>query len=337
MKGFHLSDRPAYQRFYEVAGRLLFITSDDLRLGNLIERLFAGWLLTPIDIIDQRPDLRIDFYSNELIPEIPKSLDQFEIAKGGRCYTNDNAYYLDFSNSLMFIQGGESVDVALWIRQLPGFPDAALARATSSAVCAGLRRCGLFELHSAGVVHPDCRRGVLIIGASGSGKSTLTLQLAKAGWGYLSDDGMLLGIVEGEVEARGFRRFFAVSADTTANSDITDLKKSPAQPNDAVKTCFEPTVLFPSGYTERIAPSVLLFTTVSGEAGTKLTELTQARTMARLIRACPWATYDRAIAAANLHLFSRLSRQCKGFDVLAGKDLLEPLCASALLTSRVGN
>ena len=51
---------------------------------------------------------------------------------------------------------------------------------------------------------------MLIIGPSGSGKSTLTLQLATAGWSYLSDDELLLSLVDGEVEARGFRSFFAL-------------------------------------------------------------------------------------------------------------------------------
>ena len=33
---------------------------------------------------------------------------------------------------------------------------------------------------------------------------------------------------------------------------------------------------------------------------TRLNKLTQAETMTRLIRACPWATYDTSIAGANL-------------------------------------
>ncbi len=53
---------------------------------------------------------------------------------------------------------------------------------------------------------------MLIVGPSGSGKSTLALQLAMAGWPYLSDDELLLSLVDGEVEARGFRSFFAVSS-----------------------------------------------------------------------------------------------------------------------------
>jgi hypothetical protein len=61
--------------------------------------------------------------------------------------------------------------------------------------------------------------------------------------------------------------------------------------------------------------------------------LTQAETMTRLLRACPWATYDRLIAGANLELLSTLARQASGFDLSAGHDLLEPGSAASLLRS----
>jgi ABC-type polar amino acid transport system ATPase subunit len=56
-----------------------------------------------------------------------------------------------------------------------------LARVGSFAVCAALRRYGLFDLHSAGVVEPESDSAVLIVGPSGSGKSTLALQLVNSG------------------------------------------------------------------------------------------------------------------------------------------------------------
>jgi energy-coupling factor transporter ATP-binding protein EcfA2 len=129
---------------------------------------------------------------------------------------------------------------------------------------------------------------VLIIGPSGSGKSTLALQLAKAGWAYLSDDELLLSLTKGEVEARGFRSFFAVNAAA-----------------HGLKTCFEPEVVLESERRLRASPRVLLFTRVNGEHESRLHKLTQADTMTRLLRACPWATYDTAVAGANLKRVSQ--------------------------------
>jgi hypothetical protein len=222
---------------------------------------------------------------------------------------------LQFANSLMRLRHESPVSVDIWFTQIPEVGDAELARVTSFAVCAALRRFGLFDLHSAGVVEPESGAGVLIIGPSGSGKSTLTFQLATAGWPYLSDDEVLLSLNKEEVEARGFRSFFAMRE--TASAEF--------------KTVFEPAAVFSSARVSHVVPRWLQFTSISGEKETRAVELSQADTMARLIRACPWATYDTSIAGANLELLSRLARQVTAFALAAATDVLDPGRAAELL------
>ena len=327
MQVIQVPDRPASQSFYAVAGRLLFIESFDLQLTKLIEPLFAGWQLTPVSSPERSPDIRIEFYCGDSAPHTPSGLEPFETAYGGQCYAGRNEFYLAVGNSLIHLENGTPVTVRIWFDELPLPEDPMLARVSSFAVCAALRRFGIFELHSAGMIHPDSEKGVLIIGASGRGKSTLAVQLAMAGWPYLSDDELLLSLVDGEVEARGFRSFFAVNDAAAAGL---------ASSNGALKTCFEPDAVFKSGRWPKASPGVLLFTSVSGERNTQLLKLTQAESMARLIRACPWATYDRSIASANLEVLSRLARQTSAFDLQAGRDLLTPGYASDLLCNVAG-
>ena len=321
MSVIQVLDRPASQGFYAVAGRLLFVQSFDPKLATLIERLFAGWQLTPVSSPEHNPDIRITFTSGGSLPQIPAGLSEFEVAESGRCYSAGDGFYLKFTNSLLRLKDTNPVDVSVFISAfIPGPSAAELARVTSFAVCAALRRFGIFEMHSAGVALPPNNEGVLIVGPSGSGKSTLTTQLARAGWGYLSDDELLLSLNENEVEARGFRSFFAL-----------------ADSNNALKNCFEPAEMFTSARVEKIAPRFVLFTRISGAAESQLHELTQAETMSRLIRACPWASYDTAIAGPNLELLSRLARQAKGFNLLAGADLLEPDRASQIIAAACGS
>ena len=328
MEVIQVPDRPASQGFYAVAGRLLFIETFDLRLGNLIERLFTGWQLTPVAFPGRAPDIRIKFFCEDSPPQIPSTGNHFEIAEGGQCYTGGGDFYLALGNSLIHLEAGEPIEVRVWFEQLPGPGDPELARATSFAVCAALRRYGIFELHSAGVVHPESEKGVLIVGPSGSGKSTLALQLASAGWPYLSDDELLLSLVEGEVEARGFRSFFAVSGATAMAAGI----QSSNGLDRVFKTCFEPEAFFTSERRLKTSPGLLLFISLTGNRESRLNKLTQAETMTRLIRACPWATYDTSIAGANLKVLSRLARQTSAFDLYAAHDLLEPKYASDLLS-----
>jgi hypothetical protein len=162
------------------------------------------------------------------------------------------------------------------------------------------------------VVQPQSGAGDLIVGPSGSGKSTLTFQLASAGWSYLSDDEVLMSLKDGPVEARGFRSFFAMRVAASAG----------------FRNVFEPADVFASERVSQVVPRWLLFTAISGDKETRMVELSQAETMIRLIRACPWATYDISVAGPNLELLSRLARQTKAFDLAAGSDLLEPARAA---------
>lgn len=320
-------DRPASGSFYAVAGRLLFIETLDLRLAPLIEQLFTGWQLTPVPYPESSPHVQIRFIFGNDLPVVPPGLDQFEIAEGGKCHTDGADLFLVLGGAVVHLEGGKPVAVKVWFEKVPEAGDPLLARAASFAVCAALRRFGVFDLHSAGVVQPGSEKGVLIVGPSGSGKSTLALQLALAGWPYLSDDELLLSLADGEVEARGFRSFFAVSAATVATLGI-----SANEPSGGFKACFEPDDVVASQRRLRAAPGLLLFISLRGEQKTRLNKLSQAETMTRLIRACPWATYDTAIAGANLSVLWRLARQARAFDLLAGRDLLEPGYAARLLS-----
>jgi hypothetical protein len=132
----------------------------------------------------------------------------------------------------------------------------------------------------------------------------------------LSDDELLLSLNDGVVEARGFRSFFAVS-----------------EAGAAFKHCFEPESVFESKRTDQALPRLLLFIRLNGSSRSELCQLTQAETMTRLLRACPWATYDRSIAGDNLELLSTLARQARGFDLSAGRDLLNPGFAAVMLSA----
>ena len=314
MEVFQVFDRPASLSNYSVAGRLLFVESSDHILRKLIVELFAGWQLTPVPEPHRSPDIRIIFSCGETPHEVRSDLNHFEVADGGKCYTDGADFYLVLGKALIHLQNGAPVTVDVSFSDLHVAQDPVLARATSFAVCAGLRRFGLFDLHSAGVVDPHDGKGVLIVGPSGSGKSTLAVQLASAGWSYLSDDELLLSLDDGAVEARGFRSFFAMST------------------GDRFKHCFEPDTVFGARRTSQVLPGLILFTRLNNQSESRLSKLTQTETMMRLITACPWATYDSAVASANLEVLSALARQAIGFDLAAGRDLLVPGFASELLS-----
>jgi hypothetical protein len=75
-----------------------------------------------------------------------------------------------------------------------------------------LRPLGLYSLHAAGVVSTT-GAGILMVGGSGSGKLTLALDLLGRGWGYLSDDAIMLRMRTATVEALACRRDAYIDTD----------------------------------------------------------------------------------------------------------------------------
>ena len=87
-------------------------------------------------------------------PPIPGGLKDFEVAFG-HCYVDGNTYYLHIEDSLVVVGPGGTELIDVWI----GKSDHArgllsLVNVMSYALDAALRRCGLYQLHGAGVAPP---------------------------------------------------------------------------------------------------------------------------------------------------------------------------------------
>src|SRR4029078_4147367 len=119
MEVFQVFDRPVSKSFYSVAGRFLFVESSDPELRNLIVELFAGWPLNPVPEPHPPPDIRISFFCGETPPEIPADLNHFDVAEGGKCYTDGADFYLFLGKALIHLQNGVPVRVDVSFRELP--------------------------------------------------------------------------------------------------------------------------------------------------------------------------------------------------------------------------
>lgn len=318
--------RPAFAYHYTVAGRFICVESGDEHASDLFRRYFEGWHVAPLaDARGIRPDATISVRSREEAPSIPRGLESFEAAAGGICHTDAQTYFFVSHDSAIHVGAQNPSHVEVWIGQSAAAQDrAALARLTFNACMTAMRRCGLFELHGAGLVEPKRGGGVLIVGPSGSGKSTLATQLASAGWRYLSDDTLLL-FHDGEgVNARALRRVFAVTAPTVASSVLAGFEELLTEPVpfDPHKRRFEPEKVFPGGFVESCVPRAIFFPIITGKPSSQTRRLSQAETMAQLIKMCPWACYDKPAARAHLGVLSLLARQSTGFELRAGTDLL---------------
>lgn len=325
--------RPAPPKLFSVAGRLLCLDALDEWSARAAERHFRDWYLTPAAPAPAaRPDASIRI-RRAAPPAIPRGLESFPIHEGGLCFTDGLTYHLDIQGSRVLLEPRSGGGVEVWVNERLDDSSPALAQTVFSAFSGAMRRCGLFELHSAAVVEPASGRGALLAGASGSGKTTLTLQLAAAGWGYLSDDVLLLSEAGGRAEARPLRRVFAATETTAAAVGLRGRRPAPADS----KLRFAPQSVFPGGFVESCTPAALVFPTVTHEPETRVCEVSRPEAMVRLLKMCPWACYDRPASTEYLRVLSLVAGQCRAYELRAGTDVLsDPARAASLVAACVG-
>src|SRR5688572_23780670 len=303
---------------YRIAGQTIVVDAQDTWSAKVIEKFFAGWYLTPDttschDSLHASPTPDLVISDKIKPPEIPHGWPQFEVAGGGTCFTDGITSYINIEGSVVAIGKQGHAPAQIWTHGLLEDQSPELTRVVTYAMAAAMRRRHLFELHSGAVVNPENEEGVLIIGPSGSGKSTLTVHLAAAGWSFLTDDVLLLGIEGPQVKAWPLRRCFAITSETFAASGFLQTNPSldylRAQPSEMkqVKKQFVPQLVFSSEFKGHCIPRKLFFSQLSGGERTKVMQLSTAETMARLIRMSPWSCYDRTTAANHLGVLSALA------------------------------
>lgn len=339
---------PAVRKFYSIAGRFLCVEALDDWSARVADHIFGEFHLgLPSAKQPAQVDQVIKIRSTEQLPVVPSGLSSFEV-EGGRCYTNQQTYYLDVDGSMIVVGAQESdgslsaPTVEVWLGNDPrARENQAVSRVTIYAMDAAMRRCGLYQLHGAGVVDPESGGSALIVGASGSGKSTLTLQLAVSGWLYLTDDTLLISEKNGIVEARGLKKKFGAAETSLRSYNLPRLEESLGN-FDALepgKRRFRPNVLFPDQLASVCVPTAIFFPRVKRDmedTRSLIRRISQMDAMTRLVRTSPWATYDSSVSRDYLGVLALLSRQAKSYELQAGFDIYnQPDVTATLLTQYV--
>ena len=332
--------RPASGSLYHVAGRLLCVRTFDDYAAQLAEKFIAAWHFTPVgsDGISNI-DCTIELRRESTPPAVPSEIERFEVPHGV-CYTDGETSYLKIGESLIRFNPPNRKTIEVWIDdETSERTPVALARLFFYATQAALRRCGRYEIHAAGVVAPGSRAGALMIGVSGSGKTTLAVRLALAGWGYLSDDSILLGETPDGVAAWGFRKVFSLTGqtlDAVALPRVGDATRASVD-FDPDKRRLEPSVMFPFSFAASTYPQTLFFASITNAPSSAALPLAPREAMTRLMKMCPWACYDAPVAREHLRALERLSKQAGAFELRAGQDVLrEPETAAQLVAAHMG-
>ncbi|HYJ80683.1 MAG TPA: hypothetical protein VEW03_13805 [Longimicrobiaceae bacterium] len=170
-----------------------------------------------------------------------------------------------------------------------------------------LGRMGRALAHTAAVVAPG-GGAWLLAGDAFAGKTTTCANLAESGWGYVSDDHLVLYRgADGEVRVEGWPRRFHVDEGWEAGAPVRRRGE------------LDPHARWP-GRWRRTAPLAgLLFPRVDAELPTALAPLPAADALAALMRQSPWLLADFASAGEVLGLL-RAACERPAFTLRLGLD-----------------
>jgi hypothetical protein len=320
-----VQSQASIEKFYTIGEHLLAFQFSDEVAARVAGEFIEGMYFTPCPARAARfVDCTVKIFYGDP-PPLPSGCQTFEVPRG-HCHAHGDEHFLDIDESRVAVYPATSRLVCVWLgTSAHARHPVAIVNTLSYAVQAALRRAGLYVLHAAGVVEPETGAGMIVVGNSNSGKSSLTIRLAGAGWRYLSDDMLVLAEEDNLIEAWALRRIFSVSEASFAGSGLGGSNAALGAPvnSDPSKRKLDPRIMFPDSFVESCRPRVLLFPNLTGETASRVEKLSSGEAMARLIRQCPWASYDGGTAREHLRALGLMAKQSISYSLAAGLDLFE--------------
>jgi hypothetical protein len=247
-------------------------------LAQLLEEL--SWVKTSTSA--RRPSLRLAVSLHDYALRVPAMAREVFRADGFRGLERRDDFYLTDGASLLRLQASRGRGKAQFAPSFVEKPPLLQRNFWAFGLLKLLRPLRFYSLHAAGVVSRE-GMSLLIVGASGGGKSTLAIGLIRQGWGYLSDDAVLLRLRLEGVEALALRKPFAV--DVGAAAAYADLPFGEEAPDTAGGRRRRVRIeeAYPGQYVPGCLPRVLLFSRIVPQAQSALHPLDRLSALRQLL------------------------------------------------------
>jgi len=180
-----------------------------------------------------------------------------------------------------------------------------------------LKRRGLYSVHAAGLCING--RGLLFPGHSGHGKTTLTLALLRAGWGYLSDDQVLLTRGKEGVRLLAFPDEIDVTENTARMfPELAPVLETPRRP-DWPKRQVQVSEVYGREFVPECEPAAVIFPRVAHTDHTVLEPMAAQEAFFELLGGV--TVTEAASSQAHLNAIGALVQQVPCYRMHTGRDL----------------
>jgi len=298
-----------------------------------LDQLLQDMSWAPTLFSSQKPLLTLSVCCNgHGVGALPPQARQIFEVEGFTGYETGRDFYLTLGASFFYLQSLEGKGEAHLAPSFFDQPQLLQQKFFAYGLVRLLRPLGLFSLHAASLLAPD-GMGVLIVGRSGSGKSTITIGLIRKGWGYLSDDAVLLRKGADAVEALALRSHCFI--DAQAAGDYLDFrlgeKVSDASGGQRQRVYVEEA--YPGQAVRTCVPQILVFSRIVPEPNSTLQPVSRVAALKNLLTESGSQLFDQFTMAHHMEVLKTLLLQTKIYELRAGLDLhRDPLILERLLT-----
>jgi hypothetical protein len=181
---------------------------------------------------------------------------------------------------------------------------------------------GYHELHGAALAKNG--KGLLIIGPSGSGKSTLAVSLILEGWGFLTDDLILLYMRERGVEALTIRKYFKIDMEVLKKYPELSKISSVPVPKLKNKAFLYLDEVFKGKQSYRCTPEIIIFPQITHDTESRLVPMRQSNAFINLLlNNCYNMFLEKGTIKKRLNTMESLMAQAESYELSLGLDLYE--------------
>ena len=270
----------------------------------------------------QPPTLRLAVRQHTEVLCVPARARRVFQAEGFCGAELGDAFYLTDGASLLHLQARQGQATAQLAPAFGAQPRVVQRNFWAFGLLKLLRPLGFYSLHAAGVV-PAEGQGVLIIGASGSGKSTLALGVLQQGWGYVSDDAVLLCRQPHGIIALVCRKHLYVDACTAARYAELPCGEEEPDTHGGWKRRVHLEAVYPGQQVAECLPRVLLFPRIVPSAQSTLRPLDRLSALKYLLAQSGPQLFDRHTMAPHPEVLKHLVQQAASYALHAGRDLYQ--------------